>query len=67
LGCHPNQPHRAAFVYAKNKGINHPWDKQATSGEGDCLVLLEDTSENTSCALYILKFYSVKCVQNSDM
>jgi hypothetical protein len=31
FGCTPNQIRRAAFMFANNRGISHPWDKEDMS------------------------------------
>jgi hypothetical protein len=31
FGCTPNQIRRAAFIFANNRGISHPWDSEEMS------------------------------------
>jgi hypothetical protein len=35
FGCTPNQIRRAAFVFANNRGISNPWDKEEMSAVKD--------------------------------
>jgi hypothetical protein len=35
FGCTPNQIHRAAFMFANNRGISLPWDKDEFSAGND--------------------------------
>jgi hypothetical protein len=35
FGYTPNQIRRAAFMFANNRGINHPWDKEEMSAGKD--------------------------------
>jgi hypothetical protein len=35
FGCTPNQIRRAAFMFATNRGISHPWDKEEISAGKD--------------------------------
>jgi hypothetical protein len=35
FGCTSNQIRRAAFVFANNRGISHPWDKEEMSAAED--------------------------------
>jgi hypothetical protein len=35
FGCTPNQIRRAAFVFANNRGISRPWDKDEMSAGKD--------------------------------
>jgi hypothetical protein len=35
FGCTPNQIRRAAFMFANNRGISHPWDEEEISAVKD--------------------------------
>jgi hypothetical protein len=38
FGCTPNQIRRAAFMFANNRGISHPWDKEEMFAGKDWLA-----------------------------